>query len=168
VNRAQKALLDRLRELIEETPKSGAVNAAKRPLYVTRFAQAVKARADDGDALAKYARAKVHEAPTGSYNALIEAGRPDLTVEAVVADPDAEWASEFAEVDRAAARGRLGTMVEAHKKAQQAVEAEAVAHDRKIVAQVSARRIAKGKPGLTPEQETDMLKERASRRAVGN
>jgi hypothetical protein len=48
------------------------------------------------------------------------------------------------------------------------VEAEAVAHDRKIVAQVSARRIAKGKPGLTPEQETDMLKERASRRAVGN
>jgi len=153
VNRAQKALLDRLRELIEETPKSGALNAAKRPLYVTRSEQAVETRATDGDALAAYARAKVHEAPTGSYNALVVAGRSDLTVEALVADPDAEWASEFSEVDRAVARERLGVMVEANEAAQQAVEAEAVAHDRKIVAQVSASRLAKGKPGLTPEQE---------------
>jgi hypothetical protein len=44
--------LARLREIIEETPKSGALNAGKRPLHVTRLAQAVERRAEDGDALA--------------------------------------------------------------------------------------------------------------------
>lgn len=167
MNHAQKALLDRLREIIEETPKSGALNAAKHPLYVHRFKQAVDARAEDGEALVKYARAKVHEDPTGSYNALIKAGRSDLTVEAAVADADAEWASEFTEVDRAAAQARLGTMIDSHRKTLDAAEAVAVAHDHKIVAEVSALRIAKGKPRLTPEQEANMLRERAARRAEG-
>jgi hypothetical protein len=167
VNQAQKALLHRLHEIIEETPRSGALNAGKRPLYVHRFKQAVDARADDGDALVAYARAKVHEDPTGSYNALVKAGRPDLTVEAAVADVDAEWASEFTEADRKAAQTRLGIMIDAHQGALDAAEAEAVAHDRKIVAAVSARRVAKGMPPLTPEQEASMLEERATRRAAG-
>lgn len=165
MNEAQRALLDRLREIIEETPRSGALNAAKRPLYVTRFAQAVEARAKDGDALVEYARAKVNEPPTGSYNALVEAGRADLTVEAVVANADAAWASAFTEVDRAAARDRLGTMVDTHRQRQEALEAEAVVRDRELVAQVSASRIAKGKPGLTPEQEASTLERLAARRA---
>src|SRR5258708_36958843 len=113
MNPAQTALLDRLREIIEETPKCGALNAAKQPLHVNRFAEAVDARAEEGDALVDYARAKVHEAPTSSCSALIEAGRHDLTVEAVVADADADWALEFTEVDRTAAQDRLGTMIEA-------------------------------------------------------
>jgi hypothetical protein len=164
VNAGQTALLIRLRELVEETPKSGALNAGKRVLHITRFAQAVERRAEDGDALVKYARAKVHEAPTGSYTSLIEARRPDLTVEAVVANTDAEWAGEFTEDDRCAARGRLGDMIEAHRQAQTWVEAEAVARDRKIVAAVSASRVSKGMPGLTPEQEASMLEERSARR----
>ena len=168
MNHAQKALLDRLREIIEETPKSGALNAAEQPLYVSRFAQAVERRAKDGDALVAYARAKVYESPTGSYNALIEAGKADLTVEAVVANADAEWAPEFTEVDRAAARDRLGTMIEAHRKTQEALEGAAVARDREVVAQVSATRISKGKPGLTPEQEASMLERLAARRVDGN
>ena len=168
MNHAQKALLDRLREIIEETPKSGALNAAEQPLYVSRFAQAVERRAKDGDALVAYARAKVYESPMGSYNALIEAGQADLTVEAVVASAAAEWASEFTEVDRAAARDRLGTMIEAHRKTQEALEGAAVARDREVVAQVSATRISKGKPGLTPEQEASMLERLAARRVDGN
>src|SRR5688572_29867245 len=99
MNAAHRALLHRLRELIEETPKSGAVNAGNKPLHVTRFAQAVERRAEDGPALVKYARAKVHGKATSSYSSLLEAGRADLTVEAVVADADAEWASEFTDAD---------------------------------------------------------------------
>jgi hypothetical protein len=167
VNDAQKALLDRLREIIEETPKSGALNAAKQPLYVTRFAQAVERRAQDGDALVKYARSKVHEAPTGSYSALVKAERSDLTVEALVADTDAAWASEFSDADRSAARDRLGTMIETHRQTRHAEEAAAVEQDGKIVEQVSANRLAKGKPGLTPEQATTMLTDLAARRAEG-
>jgi hypothetical protein len=165
VNSAQKALLARLRDIVVQTPKSGAVDAGGRPLHVTRFSQAVDRRAENGAALVEYAREKIYEPPTTSYTALIKARRPDLTVEALVSDSAAEWASEFTEDDRAAARGRLGAMIEAYKKEQEPVEAKAVARDRKILADVSARRIAKGKPGLTPGQEADMLQERAAKRA---
>ena len=168
MNRAQNALLVRLREIVEETPNSGALTAGGRPLRVSAFARAVEARAEHGAALVRYVRAKVHQAPMASYSALIEAQRPDLPVEAVVADADAEWATEFTDEDRAAARQRLGEMIETHRKAWEAVEATAVAHDRKITARVSASRVAKGKPALTPEQDANMLKERSARRAGGN
>lgn len=166
VNSAQTALLARLREIIEETPKSGALDAGKRPLRVTRFQQAVERRADDGDALVAYARAKIWESVTSGYSALVDAGRSDLTVEAVVADANGPWASEFTDEDRTAAQGRLDDMIEEHREAQEPAEAEAVARDRKIVAQVSARRIAKGKPALTQEQEADMLKKLVAERAA--
>lgn len=167
MNDAQKALLARLRELVEATPTSGALNAAGRPLHITRFAQAVEARADDGPALVEYVRAKVRGPATSSYDSLIRAGRPDLTPEAVAADADAPWASEFTDEDRAASRTRLGEKLEAHRQEQAAAEDKAVAHDRKIVADVSARRVAKGLQALTPEQEETMLGERAGRRGQG-
>jgi hypothetical protein len=168
VNPAQKALLVRLREIVEETPKSGALTAGNRPLHVSGLARALEGRADDGAALVSYVRAKVYQAPMASYAALIKAGRPDLTVEGVVADAEADWATEFTDEDRAAARHRLGEMIETHRKAQEGAEATAVAHDREIAARVSASRIAKGLPGLTPEQDATMLKERAARRAGKN
>lgn len=56
-------------------------------------------------------------------------------------------------------------MVDAHRKEQEVVEAEAVERDRKIAADVSARRVAKHKPPLTPEQVQTMLDERAAQRA---
>jgi hypothetical protein len=153
-----------LRELVEETPKSGALNAGGRPLYINRFSRAVEARAEDGPALVLYVRSKVRESPTESYNALIQAERPDLTAEAVAADAEAPWSSEFTDDDRAAARDRLGAMVEAHRKDQDAAEAVAIEHDRKIVAEVTARRVAKGKPALTSDQEQTMLDRLAAQR----
>jgi len=165
MNDAQKALLARLRELVVVTPTSGALNAAKRPLHITRFAQAVERRAEDGDKLVAYLRAKVHEPATSSYDGLIDAGRADLTVEALVADGDAAWASEFTDEDREAAAARLSTMVEADKARKGAAEAEAVAYDQKIVALANTRRVAEGKPQLTPQQEAQMLARMAAARA---
>src|SRR4051812_50101307 len=86
---------------------------------MSAFARALEGRAEDGSALVEYARAKVYQAPMASYTALIKAGRPDLTVEGVVADADAEWATEFTDEDRAAARHRLGEMIETHRQAQE-------------------------------------------------
>lgn len=154
----------RLRELIEETPKSGALNAGKKPLYVSRFAQAVERRAEDGDALVKYVRAKIHERATDGYSALIDAGRPDLTVEAVVADEDASWASEFTDADRAAARARLGEMRDAVKDRREVAESAAIEHDWKIIARMNERRESEGKPPLSPQQEADVLKRRSDER----
>ncbi|MDO9357071.1 MAG: hypothetical protein Q7T55_25460 [Solirubrobacteraceae bacterium] len=164
MNDAQKALLARLRDVVEETPKSGALNAGGKALRITRFSNAVEARADDGPRLVDYVRSKVHEKATTSYSALIDAGRPDLTAEAIVADPEAAWATEFTDEDRDAANTRLGLMHEAKAERDAAKEAEIVAYDRKIVANVSASRVAKGKPALTPEQEFDILQRRAAER----
>jgi hypothetical protein len=155
MNDAQMVLLARLRDIVDETPRSGALNAAGRPLYVTRFSQAIEARAEDGPTLVEYVR---------SYNALIRAGRADLTAEAVVADFEAPWASEFTDDDRAAARARLGAMLEAHSKELAADEAAAVEHDRVIVVNVNVRRAAEGKPHLTTEQERGILDRLAARR----
>jgi alkylated DNA nucleotide flippase Atl1 len=48
-----------------------------------------------------------------------------------------------------------------------AAEAAAAERDKRIVADVSARRVAKGKPPLTPQQEEVMLERLAADRAAG-
>jgi hypothetical protein len=166
VNDAQRALLERLRELVIETPKSGALNAGKQPYHPTRFAQAVERRADDGDALVKYVRAKVHEPATDGYDALIEAGRPDLTVEALVADANAPWTSEFDEDDRRAANERLENMLEANQVRRDAAEAEAVESDRRILTLMNKQRADQGKGPLSPAQEAQVMERLASQRAA--
>jgi hypothetical protein len=164
VNDAQNALLSRLREIVEQAPSSGAKTAAGKPLYLTHVSKAVENRMDDGPALVKYVRSKVQGPPSTSYEQLIAAGRADLTLEAIVADVDAAWASEFTDDDRAAAQARIGRMVEAHREAREAAAGEAVAQDRKTLERVNESRVAKGKPAMTQTQEDDMLKNLAARR----
>jgi hypothetical protein len=53
----------------------------------------------------------------------------------------------------------------AHQEASDAAEAHAVEHDREIAALANDRRIAGGKPALTPEQEAEMMARRAAERA---
>ena len=165
MNDAQNALLARLREIVEEAPTSGAQTAAGSPLRLTHIAKAVENRADDGPALVKYVRSKVQGPPVSSYEQLIAAGRADLTLEAVVADGEAAWASEFTDEDRAAAHARIGTMVETHREAREAAESELLAGDHKTLERVNESRTSKGKPAMTPEQEADMLKSLSTRRA---
>lgn len=164
MNDAQNALLARLREIVEEAPRSGATTASGNPLHLTHIAKAVDNRADDGPALVKYVRSKVQGSPSTSYEQLIAAGRAELTLEAVVADAEAAWASEFTDDDRTAAQARIGRMVEAHREARETAAAEAVAQDRKTLARVNASRAEKGKPAMTPSQEEDMLRNLAARR----
>jgi hypothetical protein len=164
VNDAQNALLARLRELVEQTPRSGAQTSGGKPLHLTHVAKAVENRADDGPALVKYVRSKVQGPPTSSYEQLIAAGRADLTLEALVADDEAAWASEFTDDDRSAAQARIGRMVEAHREARESAAGEALAQDRKTVDRVNESRVGKGKPALTQSQEDDMLENLAARR----
>ena len=164
MNDAQNALLARLREIVEQAPKSGAQTAAGKPLSLTHIAKAVENRADDGPALVKYVRSKVQGPPMSSYEQLIAAGHADLTLEAVVADVEAPWASEFTDDDRSAAQARIGQMVEAHREARETAAGEAIARDRKTLERVNDSRIGKGKPAMTQDQEDDMLRSLAARR----
>jgi hypothetical protein len=163
---AHRALLAELRRSAEETPRSGALNAGKRPYYPRRFMDAVERRAEEGDQLVSYMREKIYGVPTDGYNALIAAGHPELTAEAMVAAREAPWSSLFTDEDRAAASQRLSNMKQAHQQKLQALEAEAIEHDRRIVTRVSESRVAKGKPALTPQQEAEMLARMAAERAA--
>jgi hypothetical protein len=155
-----------LHRIIEETPRSGALNAAKQPLYVNRFRQAVEAREHDDDALLAYVAEKVTEPVTTGYNALLEADALELTVEWLVADEAKPYAGlpELVAV-RPAARTRLGEQRSIIAERKRAAEEQAVARDREIVADVNARRSAKGQPPLTSDQETDMLARLARKRS---
>ena len=164
MNDAQKALLARLREIVEQAPRSGAQTAAGNPLYLTHVAKAVENRVDDGPALVEYVRSKALGPPTSSYERLIAAGRADLTIEAVVADGEATWATEFSDDDRSAAQARIGQMLEAHREARETAAGEALAQDRKTLERVNESRIGKGKPALTEAQEDEMLGSLAARR----
>jgi ion channel len=115
VNDQQKALLDGLLEIVEKTRKSGALNAAGATIVINRFSRAIAERANDGPALVQYIQSKVREPATDTYSALIKAGRPDLTAEAVVANADAPWASEFTDDDRQKARSRLAAYGPRHR-----------------------------------------------------
>jgi hypothetical protein len=55
-------------------------------------------------------------------------------------------------------------MLEADQAKREAAEAEAVAHDRKIVAMANARQVAEGKPELTAQQVAKMLERMAAER----
>jgi hypothetical protein len=164
VNDAQNALLARLREIVEQAPSSGARTASGKPLQLPHVAKAVENRADDGPALVKYVRSKIQGPPLTSYEQLIAAGRADLTIEAIVADVEAAWSSEFTDDDRAAAQARIGRMVEAHREARETAAGEALAQDRKTVARVNDSRVGKGKAAMTQDQEDDMLRNLAARR----
>ena len=166
MNTAQAALLARLREVVAETPPSGAGGADAKPYHPTRFAQAIERRAEDGDALVKYMRTKLRARATGGYDALIEAGREDLTVEAIVADADAPWSGAFDDDDRRAASERLGTLVEAERAKRAATEADGVDKDRRIVALMNERRAGDAKAPLSPSQEADVLARLAAKRAA--
>lgn len=164
MNDAQTALLARLREIVEEAPRSGAQTAAGNPLNLTHISKAVENRADDGSALVEYVRSKAQSPPMSSYEQLIAAGRADLTLEAVVADGEAAWASEFTDDGRLAAQSRIGQMVEAHREAREAAAEVAVARDRMTLERVNDSRRSKGKPAMTEGQEDDMLRSLAARR----
>jgi hypothetical protein len=159
------ALRADLHRIIEETPKSGALNAGKKPLHVHRFRAAIEAREDDDDALLAYVAAKVNDPVTTSYNALLEADALELTVEALVADEAKPYAElpELVAV-RPSAQARLGEQQSIIVERRRAREEEAVAREREIVADVNARRQAKGNPPMTAEQETEVLARLASKR----
>jgi hypothetical protein len=160
-----KALRADLDRIIEETPKSGALNAGKKPLHVNRFRQAVEAREHDDGALLAYVAEKVTEPVTTGYNALLEADALELTVEWLVADETKPYAElpELVAV-RPAARARLGEQQSTVAARKRAAEEQAVARDREIVADVRSRRNAKGQPPMTREQEAEMLARLASKR----
>jgi hypothetical protein len=102
-----QALLRDMRAIGDAAPTSGAKNRAGHAYRPTYYLRAVE-RAAAENRLVERVREWLHSAePQDGFNALVEVGRGDLTVEALVLDTDKPYASRFTDADRAAAHARV-------------------------------------------------------------
>ncbi len=129
--------------------------------YVTR---AVNDRENDGPALVAYIKSVLRKpGESEGWNALLEAERLDISFEEMVVNAVEPIRSLFDRDDRAIAARSLGAQQREIERRREAAEASEVERDRRIVAEVGARRRAAGKP-WTSEMETKLFAERAERR----
>jgi hypothetical protein len=133
--------------------------------YVTR---AINDRDGDGSALVSYIKGVLRKSgDSEGWNALFEADRLDLSFEDMVLHAAEPIRDLFDDKDREIAARSLGDQRDELDCRRAAVEAGEVERDRRIVAEVAAKRRAEGKP-WTPEIESRMLSERAERRRAND
>ncbi|MHB1571663.1 MAG: hypothetical protein ACYC0H_21005 [Solirubrobacteraceae bacterium] len=129
--------------------------------YVTR---AIDQREHDGPALVTYIKGVLRKpGESEGWNAMLEADRLDISFEDMVLNAEEPIRGLFDDEDRQIAAQLLGRQEGEIERRRDAIEAQEVERDRRIVADVGARRRAAGKP-WTEEMEARMLAERAERR----
>lgn len=114
-----RALVDDLRTIGEDAPESGALDRAGNPYRPSYYLRAVETAVKKNQVLERVLK-WVHEPPTTGFNALADAGRADLTVEALVLREGTAYAYHFTMADREAADRRL----EPFRERKRRVEAE--------------------------------------------
>jgi hypothetical protein len=165
VDHAHKALLAEIRRRLEDARDDPNVTNADgsnywRP-YVTR---AINDRDGDRPALVKYIRDVLRKSSESQgWNALLEGDRLDLSFEDMVLSAVEPIRGVFDDEDREIADRSLGNQRAEIVRRREAKEAAEVERERRIVAEVAARRRAEGKP-WTPEIEARVLAERAAKR----
>jgi hypothetical protein len=167
VDEAHKALLVEIRRRLDATRDDPTVTNADGSNYwgpyVTR---AVNAREDDGPGLVRYIQNVLRKpGESEGWNSLLEADRLDLSFEDMVLNAEEPIRSLFSPEDRDVAARSLGEQRAEIERRRQAQEAEELDRDRRIVAEVAARRRTAGKP-WTAEIEAGMLARRAAERAA--
>jgi hypothetical protein len=129
--------------------------------YVTR---AINDREDDGPALVQYIKGVLRKSgESEGWNALLEADRLDISFEDMVLNAGEPIRGLFSDDDRKAAAQSLGERQSEIKRRRDEAEAIEVENDRRIVADVAAKRRSPGKP-WTLELEAQMLARMAERR----
>jgi hypothetical protein len=169
VDDAHTALLAEIRRRLEEARDDRNVTNADGSNYwgpyVTR---AIDQREDDGPALVRYIKDVLRKSgDSQGWNSLFEGQRLDLSFEDMVANAVEPVRSLFDDEDREIAARSLGEQQTELARRHEAVEAEEVERDRRIVAEVGERRRATAKP-WTLEMEQAMLADRAAKRRTAN
>jgi hypothetical protein len=169
---AHGALRDEIFRRLEATKDDPNVtNTDGSNYWGPRITKAVNDRESDGPALVKYVQAVLRKTgDSEGWNALLEADRLGLSFEEMVLNADEPVRGLFTDEDRRLAAQILGQQgialerkrVERESEAS-AREAEAVEHDRKIVADVRASRESAGK-AWSDQIEEEMLGRLADRR----
>jgi hypothetical protein len=168
MDEAHQALLDELRRRLRETRDDPDVkNAGGSNYWGPYVTRAVEKREHDGPGLVRYVKDMLRKSgDSEGWNALLEAGRLDLSFEDMVVHAAEPIRSLFSDEDREVAERSLRTQqgqLDARHDTAEAIEVE---RDRKIAGMVGEKRLAGGKP-WTDEMEAQLLAERAARRRPG-
>lgn len=102
-----QVLLSDLRAIGDAAPKSGAKNRGGGAYHPTRYLMAVENAARDNRLVDRVREWLATPDPQDGFNALVEVGRGDLTVEALVLNRSKPYAHRFDSADRAVADRRL-------------------------------------------------------------
>jgi hypothetical protein len=130
-----------------------------------RVRMAIDNRAEDGPALVKYIKDLLRKSESEGWNALLEAGRLDLSFEDMVANTtDPLIAGLFSDEDRELATRLLGQQNAVIQERRTAAEDEALARDRRLTAMVREKALSKGEE-WTPEREAMVMASLKARRA---
>lgn len=166
VDYAHRALRDEIFRRLEAARADPSVtNADGSNYWGPRITKAVKDREGDGPALVTYVKGVLRKTgESEGWNAMLEAHRLDLSFEDMVLRADDPIRTLFDDEDRRLAANILDQQQSEIGRRHEEHEAEAVEHDRRIVAKVRTSREAAGKP-WTVEIEEDMLNGRADRRS---
>ena len=173
---AHRALRDEIFRRLEATKDDPKVtNTDGSNYWGPRITKAVRDREGDGHALVKYVQGVLRKTgESEGWNALLEADRLDLSFEELVLNADEPVRGLFTDDDRRLAAqilGQQGTALERKRVERKgdaaAREAEAVEHDREIVADVRASRESAGK-SWSDQIEEDMVARLAARRRQGD
>jgi hypothetical protein len=176
VDDAHRALRDEIFRRLEATKDDPKVtNTDGSNYWGPRITKAVRDREGDGPALVGYVQSVLRKTgESEGWNALLEADRLDLSFEEMVLNADEPVRGLFTDDDRRLAaqildeQGIALQQKSAERESEAAArEAEAVAYDRKIVADVRARREAAGHT-WSSEIEGEMLGRLAARRRPGS
>jgi hypothetical protein len=165
VDEAHRALLAEIRHRVEAARDDPHVTNADGSNwwgpYVTR---AIDRREHDGPALVRYIKDVLRKSGVSEgWNALLEAGRLDISFEDMVLNAGEPIRGLSTDEDRTIAARSLGNQQGEIERRGEATEVAEVQRDHQIVGEVAARRRAVGKP-WTAEMEAGMLAERAERR----
>jgi hypothetical protein len=126
---------------------------------------AIDNRAEDGPALVKYIKDLLRKSESEGWNALLEAGRLDLSFEDMVANTtDPLIAGLVSDEDRELATRLLGQQNAVIQERRTAAEDEALARDRRLTAMVREKALSKGEE-WTPEREAMVMASLKARRA---
>ena len=145
---SHQALLTKRRRRLKETADDKAVmNTDGSNYWGPYVTRAIKDREDDGPALVAYIKSVLRKSgDSEGWNALLEAGRLDLSFEDMVLNASDPVRGLFSDEDREIATRLLGEQRAEIERRWEADEAVAVDHDREIVALVAEKRLREGKP----------------------
>jgi hypothetical protein len=166
VDRAHQALLAEIRSRLDAAREDRKItNVGGSNYWGPYVTRAINEREHDGPALVGYIKSVLRKSgDSEGWNALLEAGRLDISFEDMVVNAAEPIRSLFSDEDRELGAQSLGEQSAELDRRREEAEATELERDRQVLADMDDRRVSHGKAKLTESQRAGVLVDRAARR----